>query len=196
MTRTFSGCVLAAALLLTACSEPAPTFKGSDVTGIGWGGDIAMQGHTGEPVSTADFKGRIAIVFFGYSHCPDICSPTLAKLAQLREALGERARQVQVVFVTVDPERDTPAQLTAFLARFDSSFVGLTGSPADIERAVQEYRVERAATSAGHTHQPQIGHSGRMFVKDREGQLRLVWANEIPVADMVHDVNLLLAQAG
>ena len=196
MTRTFSGCLLAAALLLAACSEPAPTFKGSDVTGIGWGGDIAMQGHTGEPVSTADFKGRIAIVFFGYSHCPDICAPTLAKLAQLREALGSRAREVQVVFVTVDPERDTPAQLTAFLARFDSSFVGLTGSPADVERAVQEYRVERAATSAGHTQQPQIGHSGRMFVKDREGQLRLVWANEIPLADMVHDVNLLLAQAG
>ena len=197
MVRAFLRMLPTAALLaLAACSEPEPAFRGSDVSGIGWGGDIALTAHTGEPVSTADFKGRIVIVFFGYSDCPDICAPTLAKLAQLREQLGAAAREVQVVFVTVDPERDTPAQLAAYLARFDRSFVGLTGTPAAIEAAIEEYRVERAPTSSGHAHQPQIGHSGNMFVKDRKGQLRVVWANEIAVADMAHDVRLLLARAG
>lgn len=188
---------LAAALLvLGACSEPAPDFRGADVTGIGWGGDLALTAHTGEPVSTAEYKGRLVIVFFGYVDCPDICAPTLAKLAQLRERLAGDAREVQVVFVTVEPERDPPARLAAYLARFDRSFVGLTGSRDAIEQAVEAYRVERGAISAGHGQQPQIEHSGNMFVKDRKGQLRLVWPNDMAVADMVHDVRLLLAQAG
>lgn len=190
-----------AVLALAACAPAEPAFQGKDVTGIGWGGDLVLPAHTGERVSTADFQGKVVIVFFGFSHCPDICSPTLAKLANLRAALGPEADQVQVVFVTVDPARDTAEELAEFLPKFDPTFVGLTGSPEQIADAAREYKVGYTPSSGGHDHPPNGGdhdhqaairHSGKMFVKDRAGELRLLWKNDISVADMAHDVRLLL----
>jgi protein SCO1/2 len=182
---------------LAACTPAKPTFKGTDVTGIGWGGDLTLQAHTGNRVSTGDFQGKLVIVFFGFSHCPDICSPTLAKLAGLRKALGPEADRVQVVFVTVDPARDTVEQLAGFLPKFDPTFVGLTGSPEEIADAAREYKVAYTSPSdTGHGHHAMIGHSGTMFVKDKTGKLRLLWNNDVSVADMEHDLRLLLKVSG
>src|SRR5690606_9988728 len=188
---------------------PAPTFKGADVTGADWGGDLTLQAHTGKRVSTADFRGRVLVVFFGYVNCPDICGPTLAKLAGLRGALGPDADRLQVVFVTVDPARDGPAELAQFLSKFDATFVGLSGPAEEIVAAAREYRVvmSPAPVSHGHAdhahHAPDAGrplvpidHSGTMFVKDPAGKLRLLWKSDTPVADMVHDIRLLLEPAG
>lgn len=176
------------ALTVAACTSPPPTFKGSDVTGAEWGGDIILTAQTGKRVSTADYRGKTLVVFFGFTNCPDICSPTLAKLAALRKALGPDAAQVQVLFVTVDPTNDTPERLAGFLPKFDPTFVGLTGTADEVAAAEREYKV--LATPAGSSGE-RFDHSGSMMVKDQTGKLRLVWRNDLSVGDMAHDVRLL-----
>lgn len=180
------------ALALLACTPPPPAYKGTDVTGVDWGGDIALPAHTGKRVSTADFRGRVLILFFGYSRCPDICGPTLAKLAGLRRALGADGDLIQVFFVTIDPAHDGVRRLASFVPKFDPAFLGLTGTPEEIAAAAGEYKVA-AMPMPEHG---SIGHSGTVFVKDGAGRLRLLWQNETPVADMEHDVRLLLRSHG
>lgn len=175
-------------LAVAACTPPQPTFKGSDVTGADWGGDIALTAQTGKRVSTADHRGKILVIFFGFTNCPDICSPTLAKLAALRKALGPDARQVQVFFVTVDPAHDTPQRLASFLPKFDPTFVGLTGTADEVVAAEREYKV--LATPAGASSE-RFDHSGSVMVKDKAGKLRLVWRNDLSVDDMAQDIRLL-----
>ena len=180
--------VLFLALAIPACTPPKPTFKGSDVTGVDWGGDIALTAHTGKRVSTADYRGKILVLFFGFTNCPDICSPTLAKLAALRKALGADAARVQVFFVTVDPANDTPQQLASFLPKFDPSFVGLTGTADEVTAAAREYKVVSAPSDSSGT---RFDHSGSMMVKDKAGKMRLVWRKDLSVEDMAHDIKLL-----
>jgi protein SCO1 len=180
-------------LVLGACTPEKPTFKGNDVTGIAWGGDVTLQAHTGKRVSTADYRGKTQILFFGYTHCPDICAPTLAKLAALRQALNADAERVQVLFVTVDPAHDTPEQLAGFVPKFDPSFIGLTGTPEEIAAAAREHKV--AYIPGGNGPAMTIDHSGGMFVKDKNGKLRLLWKHDMTVADMEHDLRLLWKQS-
>ena len=180
--------VLFLGLTLFACTPTKPTFKGSDVTGIDWGGDIALTAHTGKRVSTADYHGKILILFFGFTNCPDICSPTLAKLAALRKTLGPDAAQVQVLFVTVDPANDIPQQLAGFLPKFDPTFIGLTGTPEEVTAAAREYKV--IAVPAGSSNE-RFDHSGSVMVKDKAGKLRLIWRNDLSVEDMAYDIKLL-----
>lgn len=186
VVRGFLGFFLV--VVLIACTPPKPTFKGSDVTGSNWGGDIALTAQTGKRVSTADYRGKILLLFFGYTNCPDICSPTLAKLAALHKALGVDAKQVQVFFITVDPARDTPKQLAAFLSKFDPSFIGLTGTSAEVTAAEREYKIVSVSSSSATEN---FEHSGNVMVKDKAGKLRLIWRNDLSVQDMEHDVKLL-----
>jgi protein SCO1/2 len=179
------------ALALAACA-PSPTFKGTDLGAVDWGGDFTLSAHTGARASTADYRGKVVIIFFGYTHCPDICSPTLQKLALLMKRLGEDAARVQVLFITVDPRHDTPAVLAAFVPRFHPSFVGLTGTEEEIAAVAREYKVAFQAnpqSPPGHT---LIDHFGGMMVKDPTGRLRLLFKNEMSVEDMEHDIRLLL----
>ncbi len=177
-------------VLLLACTPPKPAFKGTDVTGVEWGGDVALQAHTGKRVSTAAFRGKLLLLFFGYSRCPDICGPTLAKLAGLRRALGAEAERVQVLFITVDPAHDTAEKLADFVPKFDPSFLGLTGTPEEIAAAAREYKVGVMPADAHAA--MQLNHSGTVFVKDAAGKLRLLWKNDTTVTDMEHDLRLLL----
>ena len=186
-----AGIGAALALVVAACVPATPTFKGSDLTGVDWGGDVVLQAHTGERVSTRDFQGKLVVLFFGYSQCPDICSPTLAKLALLRKSLGPEASRVQVVFISVDPVHDTPQQLATFVPKFDPSFVALTGKPDQIAAAAREFKILYAPNS--NDPMASIDHSSGIFVKDASGKLRLLWRNDISVEDMEHDVRLLLA---
>ncbi len=184
--------LLLAALLLVACTASPPAFRGTDLSMVGWGKDVTLTAHTGARVSTADFRGKVTVLFFGYTHCPDICAPTLTKLAAVRKALGSDAEKVQVLFITVDPKHDTPKQLAAFVPKFDPSFIGLTGTPAEIGAVAAEYKVAYSQTPARPQQQVLIDHSGGMLVKDRTGKLRLLFKNDMPVADMTADLRLLL----
>lgn len=183
---------LIAVVLLAACSRGAPPFKTQDISGVDWGGDFELTAHTGVRVKLADFRGRVVLLFFGYTHCPDICSPALVRLASARTALGAEAARVQVLFVSVDPEHDTPAQLAGFVPRFDATFIGLTGSAAEIAQVAQAYRVgyqKQPATGAG---ADTIIHSGSVFAVDTQGKLRLVVRDSAPLDDVVHDLRILL----
>lgn len=186
--------LIAILLALAACSGGDLSFKGSDVTGVDWGRDISLTAHTGKPQSTADFHGRVQILFFGYTHCPDICSPTLAKLAAVRKVLGPQADKVQVVFVTVDPKHDTPTQLAGFLPQFDPTFVGLTGRLDDIVAVTKDHKVAFVPSTKTSPH-PQIDHSSSILVKDAAGRVRLLWRGDMSVNDMTHDLRLLLARS-
>lgn len=180
------------AAFVAACAPAKPAFKGTDISGVEWGGDFTLTAHTGSPVKASDFKGKVLILFFGYTHCPDICAPTLSRLAGLMQKLGADAQRVQVLFVTVDPKHDTVKQLAGFVPKFHPAFIGLTGTVSEIGRVTQEYKVAYAENPKSTPSQTLVDHSGGMLVKDTAGKLRLLFKNDMPMEDMAHDVRRLL----
>lgn len=186
--RVFAtGFALTAAVLAAACSPSKPIFKGADVTGVPWGGDVSLTSHQGTPQKLSDFTGKVVVIFFGFTHCPDICTPTLAKLSAALRQLGDKAREVQVVFITVDPDHDSPAVLAKFVPAFHPSFIGLTGSAGQIFAAQREFKIIAEGQGEG-----TIMHSGNVMLKGRDGRLRVILKNDAPVADIVHDISVLL----
>lgn len=185
--------VLIAMLLAigTGCSNEPGAFKTNDIGSVTWGGDFSLVNHDGARVRASDFAGKVVLIFFGYTHCPDICSPTLTKLAAVRRALRSQDReQVQVLFVTVDPAHDTPAQLKGFIPRFDPSFIGLTGSAAEVAAVARDYKV--GVHQASDT---KVDHSASVFIKDATGKLRAYAGEGAPVDAIAHDVQLLLKES-
>jgi protein SCO1 len=176
--------------LLCACT-PQQTFKATDVRGVTWGGDFELTAHDGKRFKSSDLRGKLQVLFFGYTHCPDICAPTLIRLAQAQRRLEADAERVRVLFVTVDPRHDTPAQLKGFVPSFHPSFTGLTGSESEIAAVAKSHNVpfERNAAKPA-----LMNHSGLILVKDTQGRMRLVLGNEASVDDIVHDLKLLLRE--
>lgn len=177
---------------VVACAPAKPVFKGTDISGVDWGGDFTLTAHTGSRVKASDFNGKVLILFFGYTHCPDICAPTLSRLAGLMQKLGADAERVQVLFVTVDPKHDTVKQLAGFVPKFHPAFIGVTGTAQEIGRVAQDYKVAYAANPKSASSQILVDHSGGMLVKDATGKLRLLFKNDMSTEDMVHDVRQLL----
>ena len=158
------------ALSLAACGPASPRFQGSDVTGAGFGRDFSLIDQNGKPRTLADFRGKAVVIFFGYTQCPDFCPTTLAELAAAMQKLGPDANRVQVLFVTVDPERDTPAQLASYVKSFHPRLIGLTGTQAEIDAVAKAYRVYAKKVSdpkstAGYT----IDHSTFIYVMGPDG---------------------------
>lgn len=191
MTRTSLWCTLVALCLAFAfagCNKQPPPFRNTAVEGAKWGMDFELTAHTGQRLRTADYRGKVLVMYFGYSHCPDICAPTLAKLAQLSKALGTDANRVQVLFISIDPQHDRPAQLKKYLAGFDPTFIGLTGTADELGVVATEHVAYFKPTKAG-----RIDHTGMLFVKDTSGRMRLLMRETAPLDDMLHDLRLLLA---
>lgn len=179
--------------LAAGCSRQAPTekFRSTDLTGVDWGSDFHLVDQNGKPRSLADFRGKVVLVFFGYTHCPDVCPTTLATLASARKSLGAQADRVQVLFVTVDPGRDTPQRLAQYLRGFDSSFLGLWGDDAAIARTAKAFKVYYK-TPHDERSLEAVEHSGGVFAFDPRGRLRLYIDQGKSPADIAHDVRLLL----
>ncbi len=184
--------VTAAVFAAASCSQPGPRFRATDVSMMGWGGDFELTAHTGERVKASDFKGKVVLVFFGFTRCPDICPPTMAKLAMLKKRLGAQGAKMQVLFITVDPEFDTAERLAGFVSQFDPSFIGLTGSEAEIAAVAREYKVGYSEESDTTSVRTAFIHSGNVMVKDATGKLRLLIKSGATIDDMEHDVRLLL----
>jgi protein SCO1/2 len=184
---------LLVAFFMAACS-PAPAFKSMDISGVEWGGDFTLTAHTGKPVKASEFNGRVVVMFFGYTHCPDICTPTLVKLDQVVKRLGDEAKNVQVLFITVDPEHDTVKQLAGFIPPFNPSFIGLTGSDKEIAAVAAEYKVAYGQNAQAKPGQILVDHSTGILVKDKKGKLRLLVKNDVAVDDLEHDVRQLLRE--
>jgi len=190
------GATLVAALLVVACSGGGPKFKASDVTGTQFGRDFALVDHNGTPRTLADFRGKAVVVFFGYTQCPDVCPTTLSELAEAMRRLGPDAARVQVLFVTVDPERDTPELLKQYVPAFNPTFLGLTGDTAAIERTAKEfkiiYRKQPGTTAGDYT----MDHSAGTFVYDPQGRLRVYVGYGQGPDVFAHDIRELLHAAG
>ena len=146
----------------------------------------------GVPRTLHDYRGHIVVIFFGFLHCPDACPAGLFKLALVMKQLGQAAANVQVLFITLDPERDTPPSLRSYVSAFDPRFIGLTGTSAQIDRAASGFNVQYARVPTGDDYT--IDHSTGIFVFDGTGRLRLVGAANSPVADFVLDISALAAE--
>jgi protein SCO1/2 len=143
----------------------------------------------GRPRTLADYHGKVLVVYFGFTHCPDACPTELTKLAVVVQKLGTASAGVQVLFITLDPARDTPALLKSYVAAFDPGFMGLTGTPPQIDAAARAFFVQYARVQHGDDYA--IDHSTRIAVIDASGRLRLLGTQETRVDDLVHDIRLL-----
>lgn len=172
-----------------------PAFKAIDVSGADFGRELALPDAEGRPRSLADFRGKVTVIFFGYAQCPDVCPTTLAELAQARRALGPAGQDVQGVFVTVDPERDTPEMLKAYVASFDPSFVALRGSPEQTREAAKAFKIFYAKVPGKTEGSYTVDHTAGAYVLDREARLRLFTRHGTGAEALVHDLKLLLGGA-
>lgn len=182
-------------LLLAACGEHAPApWHSTDISGANFGQALlGLKDQHGKPTTLADFRGRVVLLFFGYTACPDVCPATLARYAAVMKALGPEAGRVQVLFVTLDPERDTPEKLAAYVSWFDPRFLGLSGDVAATEAAAREFKVyyARSKSSAGMGYT--IDHSAGTYAFDPAGRIRLYIKDDAPVEAVADDLKRLLA---
>lgn len=186
--------VLAAVLafMVMACSEE-PRWHGVDVSGANYGLDWQIVDHRGQPRRLADFRGKVVTLFFGYTHCPDVCPTNLATMKAVRGLLGTEAARLQVIFVTIDPERDTQALLSAYVPAFDPDFIGAYNTPADTARMAREFKVYVNKSSPEGGGDYSVDHSTGTYVYDPQGRLRLYLRHGVPAAEIAADVKRLLA---
>lgn len=164
---------LALVAVLAACSPEGPRFKTSDVTGASFGRDFALTDANGKARTLADFRGKAVVVFFGYTQCPDVCPTTLATLAEAMKQLGADADRVQVLFVTIDPARDTAELLRNYVPAFDQRFMGLRGDDDATQKVAREFKIiyQKQPGSTPETYT--MDHSAGTYIFDPQGRLRL-----------------------
>ncbi len=191
MMRAFIAGVLAL-LALAACEQPA-SFHSVDVTGIqGYGNDFRLTDHTGKARSMADFRGKTVLMFFGFAQCPDVCPTTLSDLKKVMAKLGPDAEKFQVLFVTVDPARDTQAVLAPYVTSFHPSFIALRGDREATAKVTRDFKII-AQLQEGQTPETYtINHSANSLVFDSQGRLRLIVAYGMDVDQLTADIQLLI----
>lgn len=186
--------VVALAAVVGGCGPEQRKFRASDVTGTSFGRDFDLVDHTGKRRTLADFRGKVVVLFFGYTHCPDVCPTTMAELAETMKRLGADAKRVQVLFVSVDPERDTADLLARYVPAFDPTFLGLRGDADAIARTAKEFKVivqkQPGATPDAYT----VDHSAGTFVFDPQGRLRLYVSYGQGPDVFAHDIRALLEE--
>ncbi len=186
---------LMAMALLAGCgrfSAPKLDFKNTDLTGLDYAHDFALTDHNGKPRTLADFKGKLVVIFFGYTQCPDVCPTTMAEMAAVMQELGPQADQVQVLFATIDPERDTQQLLAQYVPAFDKRFLGLYGTPEQTAKVAKEFKVFYAKVPGKTPGSYTMDHTAASYVFDKEGKIRLFVRNGQGPAPTVHDLKLLL----
>jgi protein SCO1/2 len=195
--RSLFQSVLVAALAsaLVACGPTKAPFKSVDITGAGYAKDFRLTDPLGQPRSLQDFRGKLVVVFFGFTQCPDVCPTALMELAEVKRQLGADGDKVQGIFITVDPARDTPEVLKGYMALFDPSFVALRGTPEQLEVTAKDFKVfykkVEGKTATSYT----MEHSAASFVYDTQGRLRLYVRPASGPQVLTEDLRLLLGGA-
>lgn len=185
--------LLAALFFLSACHRPPASFVASDITGATFGRHLALSDHDGRPRALEDYRGRAVVLFFGYTSCPDVCPTALTRFAEVMKLLDSEAASVQVLFVTLDPARDTPEKLKAYVPWFHPGFVGLYGDQAAVDAAAREFKVHHARQEVGGGLGYVLDHSAGAYVFDPAGRLRLYVRDSQTPAEIGADLRLLLA---
>lgn len=178
---------------IAGCSKPNPAFRNTDLTGKAIGGDFSLNDFHGQPRSLADFQGKAVILFFGYASCPDICPTALAKFAELLREPSMGADRVQVIFISLDPERDTAHRLSEYAKWFHPSFLGLTDNSDKIDEVAQKFRVTRIKKEVSGGMGYVLDHSAGAYVFGPDGRLRLYLAENAKIKDIADDLRRLLA---
>lgn len=183
---------LALAAALAGCDAGSQRFNSVDITGANYAQDFALTDHTGSRRTLADYRGKVVVIFFGFTQCPDVCPTTLADMAEVKKRLGKAGEDLQVIFITVDPERDTQQLLAQYVPGFDPSFVGLRGDAAETAAVAKDFKVfyqkvpGRTATSYT------IDHTAGSYVLDRDGKIRLFVRHATEVDALVADLKRLI----
>ena len=175
-------------LLLAACDN---SFKNTDVTGADYAKDFKLTDHTGKPRSMADFKGKVVTIFFGYTQCPDVCPTTMSQMSLVMKKLGADAGKVQVLFVTVDPERDTQELLSQYVPAFDPTFLGLRGDLETTAKVAKDFKVFYQKVPGKTPGTYTMDHSAGSFVYDPQGRLRLFVRHAPPQEDPTQSIDRL-----
>ena len=183
-----------AAGIFSACSEKQPSFSAIDLTGADYARDFALTDQNGQPRSIKDFAGKVVVLFFGYTQCPDVCPTSMAELAEVKKMLGKDGERLQGLFVTVDPQRDTPELLKAYMANFDPTFLALYTTPEKLEALAKEYKVYFKKVEGKTPTSYTMDHSAGSYVYDTHGKLRLYTRYGTGAAPLAADIKLLLQQ--
>lgn len=190
------GLVTALGMLATGCDKlpgAKQSFKAIDITGADYGRALSLPDQNGQVRTLADFKGKVTVVFFGYTQCPDVCPTTMAELAQVKKALGQDGERIQGVFVTVDPERDTPERLKAYMASFDPSFVALRGTPEQTLATAKDFKVYYNKVPGKSEGSYTMDHTAGSYIFDASGRLRLFTRYGSGAEALTSDLKALLA---
>ena len=188
-------CQLIFLLALGACQQGESGFRATDITGAAFGRDFALADHAGRPRTLADFRGKVVVMFFGFTHCPDVCPTTLAELATAMKKLGADGDRVQVLLVTVDPERDTPQILSQYVTAFDPRFLALRGTAEETARVAKEFKIIYQKVAGARPDSYTMDHSAGTYIFDTQGRLRVYVSYGQGPEVFAHDIALLLKQS-
>jgi protein SCO1/2 len=187
--------VAALAVLGAGCDkfkDKTPAFHNTDVTGVDYAKGFTLTDHTGKQRTLEDFRGKLVVMFFGYTQCPDVCPTTMSEMATVMKELGPAAADVQVLFVTVDPERDTQELLSHYVPAFDKRFIGLYGNAEQTAKVAKDFKVFYAKQPGAEPGSYTVDHTAGSYVFDRQGQLRLFIRHNQGPAIIAHDLRQLL----
>ena len=186
--------LVAAALLLPACQSTQTQWQLNNVTGHLPDLQFRLTGDNGKPVTAAALKGKVVMLYFGYTHCPDVCPLSLTHLHVVMQQLGKQADQVRIVFVSVDPKRDTPEVLHNYVRAFDDHAIGLTGDTDAIRKLTKSYRVVFSSQAPDQNGNYEVSHSSAVFIFDRQGRARLISGSADNMQAIAHDVKQLIEE--
>lgn len=183
-------------LLLSACA-PKPTFNGVDITGADYANGFSFKDQQGKSLSMDSFKGKVVALFFGYTQCPDVCPTTLSEFKQIKDTLADEGNKLQVLFVSVDPKRDTPEVLKAYVSNFDSTFIGYSPAPEDLDQIAKSFKIyyKKVPSSSTDPNAYTVDHSAGTYLFDTQGRIRLFIRYGMPSQALTQDIKSLMAEA-
>jgi protein SCO1/2 len=194
LTRRRTLLVGAAALALAACGDNKPAFTGIDITGADYATGFALTDHNGQARTLADFQGKAVVIFFGFTQCPDVCPTSLGELAEARRLLGADGERLQGLFISIDPERDTPEIMKEYMANFDPSFLALYAAPEALPELAKSYRIYYKKVPGSTPTSYTMDHSAGSYVYDAKGRIRLYHRYGSGAQALANDVKRLLSE--
>ncbi len=186
---------ISAAAVLTACSPDGPAFRGVNLTGADYARDFSLTDHNGQLRSLKDLRGKVVVVFFGFTQCPDVCPTSMQELAEVKAALGADGERLQGIFISVDPERDTLELLKAYMENFDPSFLALRPTPEQLPALAKDFKIHYKKVDGTTPTSYTLDHSAGSYLYDPQGRLRVYHRYGSGTEALTEDVRLLLGEA-